>query len=1050
MKKLQLLTLLFLTLGFTLQAQTTVIIDPNTRHQEIEGWGTSLCWWANKVGKWTNESKIDEMIDFITSPDGMNMNVFRYNIGGGDNPDHVSTPGNPGHMAHGKGERCEMEGFWPSEDAEFDWTKDAGQIKILKKLNAKRSDAIFEAFSNSPPYWMTKSGCTSGIGKVSDFKANDSNLKDEYYDKFCYYLVEVCKHIKEEHGIEFRTLEPFNEPYSMAWYANPDPEDIYIKILLWDILAYTAPAGGTQEGCHFKPAAQIKLIKELYDQLQASGLNTVISASDEPDISTAVNTIKEYVKDGNIMSKIGQINTHSYIMEELAGYEKTAVESVMGYTLGSSTDTDRQNLRNLADTHNKRLWQSETGPLNVEGSGLISNLRVAEILFNDIKIMKPSAWIDWQFMDSHADWSLVSGNLDGNNFTRGKNAYVRMQVTRFIKQGYTMIENNQKNVLTAISPDLTELVAVVLNTTNATANFELDMSAFYKPLAGKAYRTSSSYSCNSFTMPAITDKKLTYSAPRESITTFVIPLAINYEASAIFEGIGFEDEDKKGVEGLNAEVVNNPQTQNLNRSDKALYVEGDIKYTFGSYYVPSEEYRYLHVMTYTPDTNSPTSTPNEGNEFALLPTGEWTDQVFDLNDCGLIYELNLLLPTNTSAFYVDNIVINNNPNPFQPIEDSPYFSFENEAETPNYRMLSEEEAGTPEIVEINELLGINKEGKALKYTLPATSGSDIEDHTLNIPLFVPLRITEKTQYLHLMAYSSTGGIDIEVEGVSSSPTFYPNTWQEVIVDISSLKTKLVWEINVSYSGLEDADVTTLIDNIHFSDVSEKLSITPELPDDSPYMIYNRKSQLALTPDSEGSGIIQTIADEEETGMMWYFQSDGEYYSLVNAKEKKIMAYDSQPSVVQSIFYTAKDNASGFLFALNPSQNGYFVIKPQNADALAMGIADSTDDLATIALDTYLQGNSSQEFALFKMPEIDEMGINSLEAKTISYSNTTEGELTIFDLSENTGIEIFTLQGVLVYQAQVFRSEVTLALPTGIYVLKVQDGSNLCRLKILIK
>ena len=34
------------------------------------------------------------------------MNIFRYNIGGGDDPSHLD-----GHMVKGKGKRAEMEGF---------------------------------------------------------------------------------------------------------------------------------------------------------------------------------------------------------------------------------------------------------------------------------------------------------------------------------------------------------------------------------------------------------------------------------------------------------------------------------------------------------------------------------------------------------------------------------------------------------------------------------------------------------------------------------------------------------------------------------------------------------------------------------------------------------------------------------------------------------------------------------------------------------------------------------------------------------------------------
>ena len=52
---------------------------------EFEGWGTSLCWWANRLGY--SEELTNEAADVFFSPNGLNMNIGRYNIGGGD---HVS------------------------------------------------------------------------------------------------------------------------------------------------------------------------------------------------------------------------------------------------------------------------------------------------------------------------------------------------------------------------------------------------------------------------------------------------------------------------------------------------------------------------------------------------------------------------------------------------------------------------------------------------------------------------------------------------------------------------------------------------------------------------------------------------------------------------------------------------------------------------------------------------------------------------------------------------------------------------------------------------
>ena len=89
----------------------------------------------------------------------------------------------------------------------------------MLKIKELRPDAVFEAFSNSAPWWMTKSGCVAGYTN-----AGQDNLKEDYYEDFARYLVEVCKHYRDEYGIEFKTLEPFNEALTSYWGCSGGQE----------------------------------------------------------------------------------------------------------------------------------------------------------------------------------------------------------------------------------------------------------------------------------------------------------------------------------------------------------------------------------------------------------------------------------------------------------------------------------------------------------------------------------------------------------------------------------------------------------------------------------------------------------------------------------------------------------------------------------------------------------------------------------------------------------------------------------------------------------
>lgn len=452
------------------QTATQISIDPSQTYQTIEGWGSSLCWWAAQVGNW-EEAKVDSIVDLITSPDKLNMNIFRYNIGGGDDPSHLD-----GHMVKGKGKRAEMEGFKSSADAPYNWNADKGQRILMLKIKAKRPDAVFEAFSNSPPFWMTYSGCSGGnIDPMQD------NLKPEFYEAFCDYLLDVCKHYKQQYGIDFKTLEPFNESTSNYWYNL-----------------------GSQEGCHFTSETQMKIIRILAPRLKASGLKTMLSASDETNIASTIKVLKAYQLAGDILDKVGQINTHTY----------------------SGTNAERTEAYNLIKSIGKPFWQSETGPSGNSKTSLESNLGLAQKLFDDMRYMKPQAWLDWQLMEERNEvWCLMHCNFNSQEYQIVKNFYVRMQITRFFKQGYTMIETGNDEALAALNPEKTELVVAILNKSDQLKPFSLNL----KPLriSGErvsGYRTSPSENCVNIQTPEIENQSINYNAPGLSLTTFRLSL----------------------------------------------------------------------------------------------------------------------------------------------------------------------------------------------------------------------------------------------------------------------------------------------------------------------------------------------------------------------------------------------------------------------------------------------------------------------------------------------------------------------------------------------
>lgn len=412
--------LILLSLTVSVKAVEPLVLSPNQKGWQMEGWGVSLCWWANMCGH-LDEKSIDTLVDWLVSPDGLNYNIFRYNIGGGDDPQNRNCELH--HMWKGKGKRAEMPGFKLYSDSLYDWAADSAQIKIMLKIKEHRPDAIFEAFSNSAPWWMTISGCCGG-----NAIATDDNLREDSYDAFADYLIDVCQYMKDEYGIEFRTLEPFNEPLSDYW-----------------------PQNGSQEGCHFSVAAQKKMVDILDRKLRSSRLSTVISASDETCTEHSLQAFDGY---GETLKKVGQWNVHTY----------------------SATNEQRTALHERCEKNGIRLWMSESGS---GGKGLEGNLLMLKRLFDDVHYLQPAAWIDWQYVEERTDqWNLVQADYSKKTLWKIKNFFVRQQVTRFIGQNYKILFTGDDDSLCALSPDGRRLVIVCLNITEKEQQRSFDLSAF--------------------------------------------------------------------------------------------------------------------------------------------------------------------------------------------------------------------------------------------------------------------------------------------------------------------------------------------------------------------------------------------------------------------------------------------------------------------------------------------------------------------------------------------------------------------------------------------
>ena len=476
------------------QADSKVVIKPEnaitTNGGVFEGWGTSLCWWANRLGY--SDSLAQQSADLFFGTDGLRFNIMRYNIGGGDDPSHTHITRTdsevPGWLLYQEG----------SDEPVFDPTADARQLNVLSRaVKAAGEDALVEVFSNSPPYFMTESGCSSGA-----VKAKDNNLREDCVEDFADYLARVTAYMKTDLGIPVYSLSPMNEPNSDYWQA-----------MSWK-----------QEGCHVDSGErQSAILTATAAAMARRGLDDVIlAASDETSPQLAFVAYRAYSPEAK--QAVGRINTHTY------------------------SDKSATALANLAKKEGVNLWMSEVDGDGIAGKNageMGSALWLGKKIISDIGKLHPSAWVMWQVVDNHISsegmngnkdygmvdtlkgfWGAAVADHDNDAIVLTQKYYGLGQFTRYIRPGSTLITCGSE-ALAAYNPQDRTLSVVLLNTAAKENTVTVDLSKLSAPgTSAQVIRTSGSMASGEHWAPqpdlTVEDKRVCAVLPANSIATLII------------------------------------------------------------------------------------------------------------------------------------------------------------------------------------------------------------------------------------------------------------------------------------------------------------------------------------------------------------------------------------------------------------------------------------------------------------------------------------------------------------------------------------------------
>ena len=143
--------------------------------QILHGWGTSACWWSQYCSEPETQDKI---VSLLYGSDGLGLNIYRYNIGGGTDEGNCRVP-NPWR-------RSESFLLYDREEEKSSWkfSLDKNAVEVMKKSLATGNVDTLILFCNSPHYSQTASGQASGA-----LIGHTCNLPKMNYRKFADYVL---------------------------------------------------------------------------------------------------------------------------------------------------------------------------------------------------------------------------------------------------------------------------------------------------------------------------------------------------------------------------------------------------------------------------------------------------------------------------------------------------------------------------------------------------------------------------------------------------------------------------------------------------------------------------------------------------------------------------------------------------------------------------------------------------------------------------------------------------------------------------------------------
>ena len=392
--------------------------------QVLKGWGTSACWWSQYCA---DEKAAEEIAELLYGDTGLGLNIYRYNIGGGTDPENCRVT-NPWRVT---------ESFYKydreKEEGEYDFTADKTAISMMKRCLDKGNIDTLIVFANSPHYAHTSTGQASG-----SLMYHTCNLPMSNYRIFADYFL-TCTQALIDRGFPVKYGSPINEP-QWKWGGS----------YVW------------QEGCHYETEEMVAVYHIFAEEILKRGMDVKLYGPESGDM---MGLTPEYIKaitaDETIMKVIDIFAYHSYHDDNNPNvrleFKKEIVEKYPQFRFDMSEWCELPN-----KSHTK----------NFKGA-----LITARIIGQDIVYAGAESWTSWvavnQFSikedgNDYSDATITATN-DFSEWYVARRYWGFAHFSKFIPvnstcldNGYFPDENNDFNAFSFLTPN-GETVTVVVN-----------------------------------------------------------------------------------------------------------------------------------------------------------------------------------------------------------------------------------------------------------------------------------------------------------------------------------------------------------------------------------------------------------------------------------------------------------------------------------------------------------------------------------------------------------------------------------------------------------